>query len=275
MSNTYDDPRLSYSPVCTIEDASMYLMGFSQSDIQQLWFDSLQVDVDGEDFSRVSFQDIVEERNTTLSSFNEHQTAKNKITHKIAKIDLLIYLNANTKDKTIIDRLTARRDLAVQSDKNLEQASNVKQMELSDATNKYKELYSYRTAIINELAKGTSSSLHVFNFSPTDIRNPYITLLSLKIWAKKNLKVSILKDLDVIKTSKTIPLMTLQENAIIDAIISLGHNPKKLPPRSPGIPWIKLEVRELIQTPPLFNNGNIFNSAWHRLSTDKKIISLT
>lgn len=275
MSNTNDELSHNYSPTCTIEDASMYLMGFSQSDIQQLWYESLQDKVDGEYFSRVSYQDIVEEWNAAVLSLDEHQAAKNKITQKLVKFDDLIYQNSKTKDKTIINKLTPRRDLAAQSDKKLDQAFNIKQMELNDATNKYKQLYSYRTAIINELAKGTSSSLHVFNTSPTDIRNPYITLDSLKIWAKNSLKISILEDLDFIKATKPVPKMRQQEDAIIDAIKNLGVDPKKLPVRSPGKPWIKLEVRELIQNPPLFNNANIFNSAWERLSSNKKIISST
>ena len=56
MSNTNDKLSHNYSPTCTIEDASMYLMGFSQSDIQQLWYESLQDKVDGEYFSRVSIK---------------------------------------------------------------------------------------------------------------------------------------------------------------------------------------------------------------------------
>lgn len=271
MSNTNDELSHNYSPTCTIEDASMYLMGFCQSDIQQLWYESLQDKVDGEYFSRVSYQDIVEEWNAALLSLDEHQTAKNKITQKLAKFDDLINQNSDSKDKTIINKLNARKDLAVQIDMNLEQAFNIKQMELNDATNKYKQLYSYRTAIINELAKGTSSSLHVFNTSPTDIRNPYITLLTLKIWAKKSLKISILKYLDEYNPAKTIKKPYERGSAIVDAIKYLGHDPQKLPKNPSGKPGVRAKVRELIQRPPLFNNPNIFDKAWEWLSKNKKI----
>ena len=71
--------------------------------------------------------------------------------------------------------------------------------------------------------------------------------------------------------AKTIKKLDKQGSAIVEAIKNLGHDPQKLPAWSPRQPGAKAAVRNLIQYPPLFNNPNIFDKAWERLSKYKEI----
>jgi hypothetical protein len=113
-----------------------------------------------------------------------------------------------------------------------------------------------------------------FFVNTDEVRNKHINLNRLKRWAKETLNISILEDLDFIKATKPLPKMRQQENAIIDAIKKLGHDPQKLPKKLAGKPGVKSKVRELIQHPPLFDNSRIFDKAWERLSKYKEIIIL-
>lgn len=110
-----------------------------------------------------------------------------------------------------------------------------------------------------------------FFVNTDEVRNKHINLNRLKRWAKETLNISILDDLDFIKATKPLPKMRQQENVIIDAIKKLGHDPQKLPKNPAGKPGVKAKVRELIQHPPLFDNPDIFDNAWERLSKYKEI----
>ena len=102
-------------------------------------------------------------------------------------------------------------------------------------------------------------------------RNKLINLNRLKIWAKKSLKISILEDLEVHQPAKIIKKSSKQGSAIVEAIKSLGHDPQKLPKNPAGKSGVKAEVRKLVQHPPLFDNPDIFDKAWERLSKYKEI----
>jgi hypothetical protein len=146
---------------------------------------------------------------------------------------------------------------------------------LAELTEKYKLARSYRIAIINELAKGAASGLHIDTIATSDSRNPYITLLSLKRWASESLNISILAELDTVKPVKPLPKMRQQEKVILDEIKKLGHDPQKLPKIIPGKPWVKSDVRQLVQYPPLFISVRVFDNTWERLLKSKEIIRLT
>lgn len=271
MNDTNGNQYLKYSPSCDIESAAMYLMGFSQADIQLQLFKDPEDPLGAEYFSNISYQDIVEEWNSAQLYLNELQISKNKITQKLAGVDDLISQNSKIEEKTIINNLSEEKLLMVQTYNNLDKSMYTQQIVLNDATNNYKQLHSYKTAIINELARGSLSSLDVDMTANKDINNPFITLISLKIWSKKSLKMSILEDLEPIEPKKRLLKTRQQEIAIVDAIKMLGHDPKKMPAFLPPNPWIKSEVRELVQIPPLFNNSDIFDSAWERLRKTKEI----
>lgn len=56
-----------------------------------------------------------------------------------------------------------------------------------------------------------------------------------------------------------------QEAEIIRVLIQLGHDPMRLPPRSPGRPWVKSAVWADIGRSPLFTTEGVFKKAWERL----------
>jgi hypothetical protein len=58
-----------------------------------------------------------------------------------------------------------------------------------------KRAHDYKSAIIDELSRD-DPSLRIDKLATTDLKYPFITLLSLKSWAKDVLEISILDDLD-------------------------------------------------------------------------------
>lgn len=131
-----------------------------------------------------------------------------------------------------------------------------------------------KNAIIDELAKGSSSKLLIDNLATTNLNDPFITLLSLKRWAHEVLKISILDELGTSETVKPLSKMRKQENAILVAIEKLGHDPKNFPKNPPGKPHTKDDVRQLVQHDPLFISANVFDKAWERLRNYKDIIDM-
>lgn len=56
--------------------------------------------------------------------------------------------------------------------------------------------HSYKSAIIDELSK-VDPKLRIDKLATTTVKYPFITLISLKIWAKDVLKISILEDIEL------------------------------------------------------------------------------
>lgn len=168
------------------------------------------------------------------------------------------------------ERESAKIDLAeAKSDKAPEEVIAAKLAELDHCTEQLKLAHSYKTAIINELAKGATSGLHIDNIATLNARNPFITLLSLKRWAQESLNISILAELDNVAPIKPLPKMRAQEKVILDAIKKLGHEPQSLPKPLPGKSGVKAEVRENLLLHPLFKNKTTaFDKAWERLSKE-------
>lgn len=64
-----------------------------------------------------------------------------------------------------------------------------------------------------------------------------------------------------------------QEQAVIDALRELGHDPKALPPLKHGHKWVKSEVwSKLASHTDLFISKRTFDKTWERLSTQKDIV---
>ena len=71
----------------------------------------------------------------------------------------------------------------------------IKLAEIDRCIKQTKLAHSYSCSLVNEIAKGTNSLLLIDSIATKNHSNPYITLLSLKHWAVKNLNLSILDDL--------------------------------------------------------------------------------
>lgn len=81
-------------------------------------------------------------------------------------------------------------------DKCPDEAIAEKLVKLNECKALNKQAHGYRSAVIDELAKGASSQLLIDSLATRNSRDPYITLLSLKRWAHQVLKISVLEDLD-------------------------------------------------------------------------------
>lgn len=140
----------------------------------------------------------------------------------------------------------------------------------------------YMCDIDDEFAKGDSSALRV---DPQSQKGVYesITLASLKAWALQKYKRDILPSILIIDTSQVSKIepavkprprlkMRDQEDAILDEIKRLRHDPKNLPKNQSGKSGIKKEVRDALNGNPLFDAKTAFDKAWERLQGQGKII---
>ena len=116
-----------------------------------------------------------------------------------------------------------------------------KQAELDHCIALNMRAHSYKCAIVAELAND-NPKLRVDKLAKTKLSYPYITLLSLKRWAHEVLQISILDELGTVKPVNRVPKLRAQENAILDAIKKLGHDPKNFPKNLPGKPGAKKNV---------------------------------
>lgn len=62
-----------------------------------------------------------------------------------------------------------------------------------------------------------------------------------------------------------------QEDEVLKVIRLLGYKPMKLPPRTPGKPWVKSEVWRQIGVCQLFISQGVFEKAWDRLRKSGEI----
>ena len=137
--------------------------------------------------------------------------------------------------------------------------------------------YNYRCAIHDELNKGEASNLRI----DRKLSNPdvtYITMTSLNQWSADSYGASFLTGLrnanafasvNAIQDNeaKVAPgtRMREQEEAILEEIKKLGHDPKLLPKFKAGKAGIKAKVRVLLKESPLFQGGTVYEKAWERL----------
>lgn len=74
-------------------------------------------------------------------------------------------------------------------------------------------------------------------------------------------------------SSKHKPLQREQEDEILKTILSLGLDPKDMPPYKPGKPGIKNKIRvEIGKEHPLFKSTTVFDKAWERLLSHEDIV---
>ena len=66
-----------------------------------------------------------------------------------------------------------------------------------------------------------------------------------------------------------------QEQAVIEILIDLGCNPKALPPRQPGLPWVKSDVRKAALNRRNLFTEKSFDNTWERLRASWEILELT
>jgi hypothetical protein len=154
MSGLTDQNTLTYASSCSIKDAVMYLLGYSQRSIQAIWVQHSDDPSDGELLSSDGFnhlKDLLDEAESEYAEAKYDKCPDEIIAEKLAKLN---------ECKAII-----------------------------------KKAHDYKSAIIDELSRD-DPSLRIDKLATTNLRYPFITLLSLKSWAKDVLKISILEDLD-------------------------------------------------------------------------------
>lgn len=100
-------------------------------------------------------------------------------------------------------------------------------------------------------------------------------------WKQRLVLDDLLIPMQIIKTleakqrgevqSQPLPKARRQEQAVIAVLCQLGHDPSALPPRTPGIEWVKAQAwSELSGQKDLFNRGT-FNTTWDRLRANGDI----
>jgi len=153
-----------------------------------------------------------------------------------------------------------------------------------DALEKVK---TYKHLMTDELAK-EDSALRVDRHFNENKKDPHITLLSLKVWAKSKLGLEILKELTLpeqsqltVKAKPTVKVYIGDKRraAILDEIIKLGLDPKSLPTNLTGKSGIKAEIRQTLlerkimfdKNTLLFKDKDYFDRAWQSLLNKKKI----
>lgn len=139
----------------------------------------------------------------------------------------------------------------------------------------------YLIDIGDELSK-PDSALRIDQATSAATGNVHITLKSLDLWARREYSVSILDDEvarpvedsdSVIATDNKRARMKLrdQENAILEQIKALGHDPKKLPAYVRGTSGVKAAVKKALDSSGLFSATTAYNKAWERLRKEGAI----
>ncbi|CAH1087079.1 hypothetical protein [Candidatus Nitrotoga sp. 1052] len=159
------------------------------------------------------------------------------------------------------------------------------------ALDKFKEVITkakeYSSCFDDEIAKGESSAIRIHPSSGLGSNTLY-TIRSVEQWARNNQYGVFAQDsliennpehqesppadnkTEVITTKQ--PRMPAQENAILEAIKGLGHDPKNLQTNSSGNNGVKHEVRIALEKNELFSGSRTFDKAWERLRNRKKIV---
>lgn len=138
--------------------------------------------------------------------------------------------------------------------------------ELNRTTEKLALYHKYLCDIVDELAKGNQSELHIDQSNTKNADYPYITFNSLKAWAES--KVTNPVATPPKKPART--KMMQQEDAILAAIRQLGYKPERLPQTINGQPGVRAEVWVLLENDPLFKDKKkVYENAWQKLRDDK------
>lgn len=140
-----------------------------------------------------------------------------------------------------------------------------------------------KRAIADELVKGGDSMLRLNEAATIKSGIPCITINSLEDWFASYKSQETTTDEKVCRSGSTAsgsrePSQKIkktktkdQEIAILHELKNLGHSPKALPNNRPGLPGIKKQVRDKLVGTDLFDNHDIFDSAWERLRKSNRI----
>lgn len=96
----------------------------------------------------------------------------------------------------------------------------------------------------------------------------------LVLWAKTK-NINIVVDLPItlanVQNSKQPSKQRQQEQAILNILHALGHNPLSLPQELPGNYGVKAEVRSATLNSHMFLGATVFDKAWERLLHKGKV----
>jgi hypothetical protein len=163
----------------------------------------------------------------------------------------------------LIDEMESLQDALIEAKDDKKPAQDI--ANLRKSIQAYEELVtlarSYRDAIEDEISKGSNSVLLVDPKLSNEILT-YIRRNSFDEWVSKR------------NGDKPAPrrAMREQEEAILQAIRTLGYEPKSLPKPPSGKPGVKSNVKESLRNDPLFQSKGIFDKAWERLRSDGSIV---
>ena len=226
------DTRFDFNTSYTKDDSIRYLMGDLQGQLREDTQEDTQRAEYPDDFSELSFCEILE---------NELESAQTS------------YVNAKALRKMFQRGMQDADDEEVTD----EQFAELER-KLNSAAGDMAKYHEYLCDIVDELAKGSQSELRIDQNNTKNIAYPYITLSSLKAWAKIKYP-----DTETAPPKKTPRIkMRQQQDAVLAAIRKAGYDPARLPKQEPGKPWVKAEVWDILENNPLFEKRKAFDNAW-------------
>lgn len=238
MYQSSKEYQINNKTSCNLIDAALYLLGYSQHQVQIKWYENPD-DPSGETDQYV---DHVEDMITDLD---------------VAKGNYAEARHDNKPQETI-DALLAERN---------------RLQEKVDKFNNYKNLITDELAKPNSALR---IDRH-FNENKDESHITLLSLiawakstLGLDILIELTLpKESI--ELKAVQSNKPRSKMQDQKNAILAAIEELGHDPKNLPRNISGKAGIKSKVKNKLAANSLFTGATVFDKTWESLRAGGKI----
>jgi hypothetical protein len=238
MSKLTRIERLTYDQSCTIEDAALYLMGYSLSDVQEHWVQFSDDPSDGDWLSYEIYQNLSE----------DCELAENRL--DVAK-----------SDKASEDEIAAKQS---------EYDHCVSQLKLAHSyTTAVKHALDAEDTCLRVDSTATTNSKNPYIYLHSLKRWAHE---SLSISILEDLEPLISESLLATTPVKPQQKMREQEEVILNEIKKLGYDPKKLPEIQSGKSGVKAVVKGSLQKHTLFEKkSTVFDKAWERLSGGKEI----
>ena len=224
-------------------------------------------------------------------SFTEYGIPTDELAHLPSQSDFNVAKQLEDMRSEIYDRLEVEYQKCEDNDFSDMTVFDKIESELDECERLIEKAAKYRAELIDELAKKENSVLRIDPTKKAD-RERYITIKSLEAWEQNKDTVIISSstiDASSISTSPNIPQEPLsdantttpkkpqrirmrdQGDAIINALVELGYVPNRLPKYVKGLPWVKSEVRSLLENHILFGSDKVFDNAWQRLTKSKQV----
>ncbi|MDO9273348.1 MAG: hypothetical protein Q7T94_10065 [Rugosibacter sp.] len=241
MINPEDEILVDIRTSCTKDEAVAKLLGWMQGHIRQKYV-------------RVTLHGVSEDQLPYLHSLDRPLQEQLLELREAARHQLI---EAAESDATFME-MQAKENAVIKADDQINQAAT------------------YLLDIDDEIRRGEESELIIDRQATESTGSAHITIRSLDKWAREKYGKQILgssssgmssaaKAATVTKTPPKRQKLRAQEDAILEKIRQLQHQPDALPKNESGKLGIKSAVRAELNNNPLFSGSTVFDKAWERL----------